>query len=34
MDGNTAMVILLVAYGIYLGWCRWLDHLDRKNDKE
>jgi hypothetical protein len=25
MDVNTAVVILLGMYGIYLGFCRWLD---------
>ena len=30
MDGNTAFVILAIAYGTYLGWCRWLDYLANK----
>lgn len=26
MDGNTALVITLAIYALYLGWCRWLDY--------
>ena len=26
MDWNSFMAIVLIAYGLYLGWCRWLDY--------
>lgn len=37
MDGNTLLAIILVAYAIYLGWCRYLEYkagLDKDRTKE
>jgi hypothetical protein len=25
IGGNLALTIVLVAYGLYLAWCRWLE---------
>lgn len=29
MDGNTATVIILVAYGLFCAWREWLEYKSR-----